>query len=161
MTSASVGLDDRTKVGAKTSTTVAMDFGRLTVAEGLVLYLFGTPGKDRFGFMWDDISDGALGAVVLVDTRCLDDCYPAVDYFGRKGMPFIVAVNHFEGGQRHSHDEIRYALDIDPSVPLFETDARNPAMVKETLLVLLEHVLRYLTRNDPLPERPLAVADRY
>ncbi len=161
MTSASIGTDDRSKVGAKTSTTVAMDFGRLTVAEGLVLYLFGTPGQDRFGFMWDDIADGALGAVVLVDTRRLDDCYPAVDYFERKGIPFIVAVNQFEGGQRHAHDEIRYALDIDPSVPLFDTDARNPAMVKDTLLVLLEHVLRCLTRSDQDDIRPLAAVDRY
>jgi uncharacterized protein len=154
MTAASVGRDDRSKVGAKTTTTVAMDFGRLTVAEGLVLYLFGTPGQDRFGFMWDDVADGALGAVVLVDIRRLDDCYAAIDYFERRGTPFVVAVNQFEGGTRHSHDELRFALDIEADIPLFDTDARDHGQVRDALLILLEHVLSRLSfngRETPTP----------
>lgn len=154
MTSAGAAHDDRSKVETKNSTTVAMDFGRLTVADGLVLYLFGTPGQDRFGFMWDDVAMGALGAVVLVDTRRLDDCYPAVDYFEQRNTPFVVAVNNFDPSHNHSLDEIRYALDIDPSVAIFEMDARDPGHVRDTLLILLEHVLARLTGEgtpDPNP----------
>lgn len=154
MTSAGAAHDDRSKVTTKNSTTVAMDFGRLTVADGLVLYLFGTPGQDRFGFMWDDVAMGALGAVVLVDTRRLDDCYPAVDYFEQRNMPFVVAVNTFDPSAKHSHDELRLALDIDSSVAIFELDARDPEHVRDALLILLENVLAKLTGQgtpDPNP----------
>lgn len=157
MTSAGAAHDDRSKVATKNSTTVAMDFGRLTVADGLVLYLFGTPGQDRFGFMWEDVSLGALGAVVLVDTRRLDDCYPAIDYFEQRNMPFVIAVNNFDPANKPSHDEIRYALDIDESVALFDMDARNPRHVRDTLLILLEHVLARLTGEGNPPTDPAMV----
>ena len=112
MTSVSAGVDDVTHVGQKTTTTVAMDFGRITVDETLVMYLFGTPGQERFGFMWDDICTGALGAVVLVDTRRIDQCFPAIDYFEAKQIPFVVGVNNFEGAPRYAIDEVREALGI-------------------------------------------------
>jgi hypothetical protein len=141
MTDVSSGIDDRTLVEGKTTTTVAMDFGRITIDEGLVLYLFGTPGQDRFGFMWDDLAVGALGAVVLVDTRRLDACFPAVDYFEHLGLPFVVAVNLFDGSAHHSIDEVRDALDIDPMIPIIECDARSRDSVKNALIGLLEVVL--------------------
>lgn len=141
MTSAGLAVDDASQVEAKTTTTVAMDFGKLTVEAGLMLYLFGTPGQDRFGFMWDDVVKGALGAIVLVDTRRLDDCYGAVDYFESRGLPFVVACNQFDGSEAHDLDEIRLALDVPPDVPIFRTDAREPRKVRDALLVLLEHVL--------------------
>src|SRR5512135_435722 len=122
MTPAASTVDDVTHVAAKTTTTVAMDSGRITVDESLVLYLFGTPGQDRFGFMWDDIVLGALVAVVLVDTRRLGECYPAVDYFEIKGIPFIVAVNDFDGAERHPIDDVREALDVPPQVPIIGMD---------------------------------------
>ena len=167
MTSAAVGLDDTGHVGAKSSTTVAMDFGKLSVEQGLVLYLFGTPGQDRFGFMWDDVVDGALGAVVLVDTRRLDECYVAVDYFEQKGMPFVVALNQFDGAPTHDHAEVREALDIDADTPLIVTDARDPWQVRDTLVALLEHVLTRIAatpRFELIPpdarERALAAVER-
>ena len=108
----STGVDDVTHVGQKTTTTVAMDFGRITVDETLVMYLFGTPGQERFGFMWDDICTGALGAVVLVDTRRIDQCFPAIDYFEAKRIPFVVGVNDFDGAPRYAIDEVREALGV-------------------------------------------------
>ncbi len=141
MTTVSSDVDDRSLVRGKTTTTVAMDFGRITIDEGLVLYLFGTPGQDRFGFMWDDLAVGALGAVVLVDTRRLDDCFPAVDYFEHLGLPFIVAVNRFDDNRFHPLDEVRAALDIDASIPIVECDARTRESVKDSLISLLEVVL--------------------
>ena len=117
MTSVSTGVDDVTHVGAKTTTTVAMDFGRLTVDDYLVMYLFGTPGQERFGFMWDDICTHALGAVVLVDTERLDQSFPAVDYFEAKDIPFVVALNRFEGTPRYDLGEVRDALGVSPHVP--------------------------------------------
>lgn len=141
MTTIGRAVDDARKVQSKTTTTVAMDFGKLTVEESLVLYLFGTPGQDRFGFMWDDVVQGALGAIVLVDTRRLDDCYAAVDYYESRGLPFVVACNHFDGGIAHDLNEVRMALDVPLDVPIFRTDARQPGMVKEALLELLDHVL--------------------
>ena len=149
MTSAGAHVDDVSKVEAKTTTTVAMDFGKLTVEEGLVLYLFGTPGQDRFGFMWDDVTKGALGAIVLVDTRRLDDCYAAVDYFENRNIPFVVAANLFDGSVQHDLEEVRMALDIDTSVPIVVTDARDPWQVRETLVKLLEHVLSNLDEPSP------------
>ena len=157
MTSAGLAVDDASQVEAKTTTTVAMDFGKLTVEAGLMLYLFGTPGQDRFGFMWDDVVKGALGAIVLVDTRRLDDCYGAVDYFESRGLPFVVACNQFDGSEAHDLDEIRLALDVPPDVPIFRTDAREPRKVRDALLVLLEHVLLRLEPTG-VPAEPHHVA---
>lgn len=148
MTTAGMAVDDASQVAAKTTTTVAMDFGKLTVEEGLVLYLFGTPGQDRFGFMWNDVADGALGAIVLVDTRRLDECYGAVDYFESRGMPFVVACNQFEGSPIHDLDEVRMALDVPPQVPIFMTDARDHRQVQDALLHLLEYVLVEMEKEE-------------
>ena len=141
MTSVSSGVDDVTHVGSKTTTTVAMDFGRITVDETLVMYLFGTPGQDRFGFMWDDICTGALGAVVLVDTRRVDQCFPACDYFEAKGVPFVVGVNNFEGAPRYAVEEVREALGVGAHVPVIECDARAKPSVKQALITLLESLV--------------------
>jgi uncharacterized protein len=141
LTSASIGLDDLRGVESKTTTTVAMDFGRLTLARQLVLYLFGTPGQERFWFMWDELAFGALGAVVLADTRRLSDCFPSVDYFERRGLPFVVAINCFDGAQSYDPEEVRIALDLDPRVPALLCDARDVSSVKHVLITLVEHVL--------------------
>ena len=138
MTSLATAVDDRGEVATKTTTTVAMDFGRITVDDTLVMYLFGTPGQDRFGFMWDDICNGALGAAVLVDTRRIDQSFPAVDYFEAKGIPFVVGVNCFEAAPRYELGEIREALGVAPGVPVLECDARARDSVKEVLLRLLD-----------------------
>ena len=131
MTSASAGIDDLTHTGDKTTTTVAMDFGRITLDQDLILYLFGTPGQDRFWFMWDDLVRGAIGAVVLVDTRRLADCFPAVDYFENSGLPFVIALNGFDGHQPYNPDEVREALQIGPDTPIITTDARHRARREE------------------------------
>lgn len=141
MTASGREVDDASQVATKTTTTVAMDFGKLTVEAGLVLYLFGTPGQDRFGFMWDDVALGALGAIVLVDTRRLDECYPAIDYFEARSIPFVIACNHFDGSTHHDLSEIRLALDLAPEIPIFMTDAREPHQARDALLELLEFVL--------------------
>src|SRR5262245_56794681 len=141
MTAESVDGDDTTGVEAKTTTTVVMDFGRITVSDDLVLYLFGTPGQDRFWFVWDELAVGAIGAVVLADTRRLADCFPSIDYFERRGTPFIVAVNRFDGAQAYEANEVRLALDLDPKVPLLLFDARVRASSKEALVALVEHVI--------------------
>src|SRR5689334_14938534 len=125
LTEASVGVDDTSGVEMKSTTTVAMDFGRITITDELVLYLFGTPGQDRFWFMWDELALGAIGAVVLADTRRLADCFPSVDYFERRGTPFIIAVNCFDEAPRYEADEVRMALDVNPEVPLILCDARK------------------------------------
>jgi uncharacterized protein len=141
MTAASLGIDDTSQVPAKRTTTVAMDFGCITIDESLKLYLFGTPGQDRFGFMWDDLAIGAIGALVIVDSRRLDDCYPAVDYFERLGLPFVVAVNRFDGLVAHDLPSIRWALAIDDAVPLTTFDARDKLSVRDALLVVLDQAL--------------------
>ncbi|MFP5254490.1 MAG: GTP-binding protein [Actinomycetota bacterium] len=141
MTSVSAGVDDLTHTGGKTTTTVAMDFGRITVDDSLVMYLFGTPGQDRFGFMWDDICTGAIGAVVLVDTRRIDQCFPAVDYFEAKRVPFVVGVNNFDGAPRYPVDEVRDALGVGTHVPMVECDARDRQSVKGALITLLESLV--------------------
>ena len=141
MTSASAGIDDLSHVSGKTTTTVAMDFGRITLDEDLILYLFGTPGQDRFWFMWDDLVRGAIGAVVLVDTRRLADCFPAIDYFENSGLPFVVAVNAFDGNQSHTPEEVREALQLGPDTPIISTDARRRDSAKSTLITLVEHAL--------------------
>ncbi len=141
LTSASIGHDDLRGVGGKHTTTVAMDFGRITMGRHLVLYLFGTPGQERFWFMWDELSYGALGAVVLADTRRLDDCFPSVDYFERRQVPFLVAINCFDDAQRYDPEDVRIALDLDPRVPVVLCDARDRSSVKQLLITLVEHVL--------------------
>jgi len=142
MTKVAEGIDETggTNTG-KTSTTVAMDFGRITLGDDLVLYLFGTPGQDRFQFMWDDLVRGAIGAVVLVDTNRLADCFPAVDYMERNGVPFIVAVNLFHGEQQHSLEDVREALAVPADVPMITTDARDRGRTKLALLELVQHAL--------------------
>ena len=142
MTDRSIGIDDTSKVQSKTTTTVAMDFGRITVDESLVMYLFGTPGQDRFGFMWDDICNGALGAVVLVDTRRIDQSFAAVDYFEQRGVPFVVGVNHFDGSHRYPLEEIREALEIPDDVPVVMCDAREKGTAKMVLVTLLENLVQ-------------------
>ena len=142
LTQEGVGVDDLAGVEAKTTTTVAMDFGRITISEDLVLYLFGTPGQDRFWFVWDELALGALGAVVLADTRRLADCFPSIDYFERQGLPFLVAVNWFDGSRRYELDEVRLALNLDSEVPVMLCDARKRYSGKEVLIALIEHVRR-------------------
>ena len=141
LTSLSVATDDLYGVENKTTTTVAMDFGRITINEDIVLYLFGTPGQDRFWFLWDELALGALGAVVLADTRRLADCFPSVDYFERRGTPFVVAVNCFFGKQLHSVEKVREAIDLDPHVPVVMCDARKRESGKQVFITLVEHVL--------------------
>ncbi|MEV5613265.1 ATP/GTP-binding protein [Streptomyces sp. NPDC052225] len=132
-------VDDTRHVEGKHTTTVAMDFGRITLREDLVLYLFGTPGQDRFWFLWDELATGALGAVVLADTRRLEDCFAAVDYFERRSIPFVVGVNCFEGAARYPADSVRQALDLDPGVPVLLCDAREKESVKDVLIGVVEH----------------------
>ncbi|MET8719640.1 MULTISPECIES: GTP-binding protein [Streptomyces] len=142
LTEAGRPVDDVSGVEGKHTTTVAMDFGRITLREGLVLYLFGTPGQERFWFMWDELSEGALGAVVLADTRRLEDCFAAVDYFERRSIPFLVAVNCFDGAARYPADAVRQALDLDPQVPVLLCDARDRESAKEVIIDLVEHAMR-------------------
>lgn len=141
MTRASEGTDDLTATPEKTSTTVAMDFGRLTLDDDLVLYVFGTPGQQRFWFMWDDLVRGAIGAVVLADTRRLSDCFPALDYFESYGLPYVVAVNHFEGTESFEAEDVREALSVPARVPVMIMDARKRIAVVESLLALVGHAL--------------------
>jgi signal recognition particle receptor subunit beta len=141
MTDLSVGIDDLSAVGAKTTTTVAMDFGRRTVDDELILYLFGTPGQDRFWFMWDDIARGAVGAVVLLDTRRLSDGFGAIDYFEDRQVPFVVAVNVFDDAPHHSEAALREALALNEDVPLVTCDARQADSAIGVLITLVEHAL--------------------
>jgi hypothetical protein len=141
MTSVSEGVDDTSKVSSKTTTTVAMDFGRLSLGNDLILYLFGTPGQDRFWFMWDDLVRGAIGAVVLVDSRRLDECFPAVDYFEEYGIPFVVAINMFEGHVFHDLEAVKEALAVSGDTPVISVDARERESTKTTLLELVQHAL--------------------
>ena len=144
LTSHSAGVDIAGEAEKK-STTVAMDFGRISLGDDLILYLFGTPGQDRFHFMWDDLVRGAIGAVVVVDTSRLEDCFAAVDYFESAGIPFVVAVNAFFGRIHHSLDDVREALAISADVPMMVTDARDRAATKATLLELVQHALTRAT----------------
>ena len=140
MTTASLGVDDTTQIQGKTTTTVAMDFGRITLDTDLILYLFGTPGQDRFWFMWDD-RRGAIGAVVLVDTRRLDACFAAVDYFEQRELPFVVAINCFDGVLAHAIEDVREALVIGEDTPIVACDARVRESAKTTLIELVQHAL--------------------
>lgn len=141
ITDESVGVDDIDSAASKSTTTVAMDFGRITLSDDLVLYLFGTPGQRRFWFMWDDLVRGAIGSIVLIDTRRLDDCFAAIDYFEARGLPFVVAVNEFDGAPRFAIDDIREALAIATSVPIVTVDARQSDSVRHALIVLTEYAL--------------------
>ncbi len=140
MTTESAGVDDTSHVREKVTTTVAMDFGRITVDDTLVMYIFGTPGQERFAFMWDDLCDGALGAVVLADTRRLGDSFVALDYFEARDTPFIVAVNHFDSSYHYPIPEVRDALGVGEHIPVIDCDARNRESVKYALITLLQHV---------------------
>ncbi|SBT44168.1 GTP-binding protein [Micromonospora auratinigra] len=142
LTETGIGVDDLSGIEDKTTTTVAMDFGRITLSDDLVLYLFGTPGQDRFWFVWDELALGAIGAVVLADTRRLADCFPSIDYFEGRGTPFVVAVNCFEGAKHYRLDEVQAALDLDPDVPVVLCDARQRDSAKEVLVTLLEHAMK-------------------
>jgi signal recognition particle receptor subunit beta len=137
----SVGIDDTHGVSAKSTTTVAMDFGRISFQSQLVLYLFGTPGQERFWFMWDDLSLGAIGAVVMADTRRIADCFASIDYFERSGTPFIIAVNCFDGAPRFEAEDIRIALTLKPEVPIVMCDARSRESVKKVLVSLVRYVM--------------------
>ncbi|MEU7853731.1 ATP/GTP-binding protein [Nonomuraea sp. NPDC049141] len=141
MTDASAGIDDLAHTPGKTTTTVAMDFGRLSLDRDLILYLFGTPGQHRFWFMWDDLVKGAIGAVVLVDSRRLADSFPAIDYFENAGLPFVVGLNGWDGHFPHVENEVREALTLSPHIPIVRTDARVREAVKATLISLVEHAL--------------------
>lgn len=140
LTTASIGLDDLSGVAGKTTTTVALDFGRITMGSKVVLYLFGLPGQERFSFMWSELAYGALGAVILADVRRLHECFPSVNYFESRGLPFVVAINCFDSAPRYDPEEVRLALDLDPDVPTVLCDARDVASVKEVLITLVESV---------------------
>ncbi|MDX3071488.1 GTP-binding protein [Streptomyces sp. NPDC088354] len=142
LTEAGRGVDDTGGVERKTTTTVAMDFGRITIRAGLSLYLFGTPGQDRFWFLWDELAQGALGAVVLADTRRLEDCFPAVDFFEHRRIPFAVAVNRFPGTRDHGPKDIARALDLEDGTPVLMCDARERASSRDVLVALVEHAGR-------------------
>jgi uncharacterized protein len=141
LTTASASVDDLQLVPDKKSTTVAMDFGRVTLDAGLALYLFGTPGQQRFWFMWDDLIQGAIGAVVLVDTRRLADSFPAVDYFETSGLPFLVGINGFHGEFPHAAADVAEALSVSPDVPVIQCDARQRKSVKKSLMTLVQHAM--------------------
>ncbi|HEX6077507.1 MAG TPA: ATP/GTP-binding protein [Micromonosporaceae bacterium] len=151
MTSAGVGVDDNRDVPGKTTTTVAMDFGRISIDQDLILYLFGTPGQTRFWFMWDELVRGAIGAVVLVDTRRLADCFAAIDFFEHRRLPYLVAINCFDGVQLHSPNDVREALAIGPGTPVITCDARSRESTKHVLITLVEYVLS-MRRSRPMSE---------
>ncbi|MFE3826419.1 ATP/GTP-binding protein [Streptomyces sp. NPDC059092] len=151
LTQVSAATDDLTGVETKTSTTVAMDFGRLTLDERHVLYLFGTPGQERFWFMWDELSRGALGAIVLADTRRLDYSFSAVDFFEQRGIGFVVAVNEFDGSYRYDPEEVRAAIDLKPEVPIVLCDARIASSGIRTLVTLVQHLLTASPAPTPSP----------
>ena len=147
LTDRSVGVDDTAAVEQKGTTTIVMDFGRITINHNLVLYLFGTPGQDRFLFLWDELALGAVGAVVIADTRRLADCFPSVDYFERRGTPFVVAVNCFDGARVYTADEVQTALNLDADVPVLLCDARLRDSTKDVLIALVERAMAAATRN--------------
>ncbi|SDX02420.1 Signal recognition particle receptor subunit beta, a GTPase [Amycolatopsis xylanica] len=147
ITSVAAGIDRTGHVPSKTTTTVALDFGCITIDSDVKLYLFGTPGQDRFGFMWQDIVIGALGALVIVDTRRLDDCYPAVDYFEKAGLPFVVGINRFDGLMAHELNDVRWALAVSDDVPVIAFDARNKLSVRDALLAVLHNTFAKASAN--------------
>ena len=145
MTAASSELDDLSHTPDKTTTTVAMDFGRVTLDAGLILYLFGTPGQHRFWFMWDDLAVGAIGAVVLVDTRRLADAFPSIDFFENRKLPYVVAINCFDRLLHHQIEDVRHALTIAPSVPIMACDARERESAKQVLISVVQHAIAHDT----------------
>ncbi|MET7772815.1 ATP/GTP-binding protein [Nocardia sp. NPDC005366] len=153
MTEMALGVDDPGRRADKTQTTVALDFGRITLDSSLILYLFGTPGQDRFVFLWDDLVDGALGAVIVVDTSRVEDCYPVLDYFEEHNTPFVVVVNRFDNGAVFDVDEVREALELDDWIPVLECDARQRDAVRDVLVALLEQVLLHRLSTPHLRSR--------
>ncbi|MEU4492399.1 ATP/GTP-binding protein [Streptomyces sp. NPDC023998] len=151
LTQVSAATDRLDGIESKTTTTVAMDFGRITLDASHVLYLFGTPGQERFWFMWDELSEGALGAIVLADTRRLEDSFSAVDFFERRGIGFVVAVNEFDGSYRYEADEVRAAIDLKPEVPVVLCDARIASSGIKTLVTLVQHLLTTTPVPTPAP----------
>ncbi|EIF00647.1 putative GTPase [Saccharomonospora glauca K62] len=145
MTEASVSVDDLSQTPNKMTTTVAMDFGRITLDSDLVLYIFGTPGQHRFWFMWDDLAYGAIGAVVLVDTRRLADAFPSIDFFENRKLPYIVAINCFDRLLHHQIEDVRHALTISPSVPIMACDARDRESAKQVLISIVQHAIAHDT----------------
>ena len=154
MTGLSDDVDDVAAVPGKTTTTVAMDFGRMTVDDALVLYLFGTPGQSRFWFMWDELARGAVGALVLVDLRRVDDCFAAIDYFENRRVPFVVALNEFPGTDRFPDATVREALVVPPGCPLVRLDARDPSSCTDALITLVEHALTHSETRPPAQAGP-------
>lgn len=140
LSTASIGYDDLTGLGGKRTTTVALDYGRLTLGDSVTLYLFGLPGQDRFSFLWDQLAYGALGAVVLADVRRLDDCFASVNYFENLGLTFAVALNCFDGGPRYDTEDVRVALDLDADVPVVLCDARDSRSARDVLITLVERI---------------------
>src|SRR5215469_3308645 len=147
LTEPSSHVDQLDGVEGKVTTTVAMDFGRISISDDLVVYLFGTPGQKRFWFMWDELAFGAIGAVVMADTRRLADCFPSVDYFERRGMPFVVAVNCFDDARRYPLDTMRAAINLTPDVPLVLCDARQRSSSRDVLVALVEHAVTLLSNG--------------
>jgi uncharacterized protein len=154
ITQASSGIDSLDGVAGKTTTTVALDFGRITLATGLVLYLFGTPGQERFWFMWDELTDGALGAVVLADTRRLRDCFAAIDFFESRGIRFLIAVNEFDGAFRYDAGEVRAALKLREQVPVVLCDARDRRSATSVLITLVRHLSAAAAVAAGAPDAP-------
>jgi signal recognition particle receptor subunit beta len=150
-----IAIDDTSGVDRKTTTTVAMDFGRITFRADLTLYLFGTPGQERFWFIWDELAYGAVGAVVLADTRRLADCFAAVDYFEHHATPFLVAVNCFDGAPSYQPEDVRIALDLDPDTPVVLCDARQQESVKKLLIALVRHAIAKNSASPQYQRRPL------
>jgi signal recognition particle receptor subunit beta len=158
LTTVSAGTDRLAGIESKTTTTVAMDFGRITLQNHIKLYLFGTPGQDRFWFMWDELCRGTLGAVVLADTRRLAECFPAVEFFESRGINFLVGLNEFDGAFRYDAEEVRAALHLQPHVPIMHCDARSPASAKGVLIALLDSVIAR-ARTDAAPgDNPIPTA---
>lgn len=154
LTSISVGTDSLEGVEDKSTTTVAMDFGRITLSARHVLYLFGTPGQERFWFMWNELCEGSLGAVVLADTRRLEDCFSAVDFFERRRLGFVVAVNEFEGAHRYTPEEVRAAIDLRPEVPVVRCDARHASSTTRVLVTLVQYLIETRSKHAPDVLRP-------
>jgi uncharacterized protein len=147
------GIDVTTGVEAKRTTTVAMDFGRITINNGLVVYLFGMPGQERFWFMWDDLSHGALGVIVLADVRRLADCFPSIDYYERRNVPFVVALNCFAGSRSYDEAEVRQALDLDTHIPIVRCDARDRGSSRDALVTLVDQAIA-VAESRPLVPSP-------
>ncbi len=148
LTTASIGSDDLSGLSGKNTTTVALDFGRITISSEIVLYLFGLPGQERFSFLWDELSYGALGVVILADVRRLTDSFPSVNYFEKHRLPFVVAINCFDQAPRYDPEEVRVALDLDPGVPVVLCDAREADSVKQTLITLVEAIAARWSRDS-------------